>query len=153
MVTIADVVFPCVTIICPPHERDKLSRVVDDNHPWHYALPSSETEVWVPCENGLLVHVEEYAVDSKYFRLGLLQVNTWFPWCIEDEEFRYIAESEDAYWTPMAATFVDGTFIPEPTSANAVVRGRWLHMECEPEWVAESIQRWSKKPVDVSTIL
>lgn len=132
--------FPCASYIAPLHEhcQDDPTMAPD----YERVIESEDDDVWIPTENGLLVHVEAHAKDSSY--AGTYQVSLWWPWCTPTLEYLEIPDSDDAYWTIDTCRYNAQKDWIEPFKRGS---GQWIWYGCEEWWVAEFIPRIAHKTV------
>lgn len=137
-VTIGGRTFPACVLICPPDvsrpaESEPERSLGGQGGPGTANLGISHC-VYVTCENGILVEVEQYADKDSY------EIILRCPTCSP------VKSDGDVIWLPETVSLVGRTLIPEPRP-RAV--GSWYWRNCEAEWASLLIERVSKLPFEI----
>lgn len=124
--------FPACSVICPPyagHTDDPASRILFA-HRGRDELTHPDTVVAdfaVPLENGALVNITEQIGENPGIWLSI--------------DSRYCERSrdlDDPLWLPIMLHPIDKIL------CGCSKVSHWKHFDrCEPDWVAEAIQRWA----------
>ena len=133
--------FPAAIAVCPPmgpddtdSERDRMMA----GHGGPGVLGSISYEVLIPCENGVLVSVEQ---DQKLFSYKVtLHSRACHPEPWDDAEIMI----------PYFVSICDGELIANARHNRrggvTLPSGVWRWDEAEPEWIAELIDRVGRMP-------
>lgn len=129
-VTIAGRIFPAVGLICPTVDgldASPLDRLLGDTADWG---DKAEPYAFVPCENGILIELTQDAGDGTY------EVQLVAHQCVYHD-------FGGPQWTPRTME-VDGDRI---VLFNGRSKAPWLWEHAEPDWLADHIDRMSRKTV------
>ncbi len=129
--------FPTCSLLCPPFvkagevggesEGDVESRRLGGRSIF-------SMDYLVPAENGTVFSVE-YSFGSEKWSLSI-----WSPVCWLEARFSV----DDPMWLPQSLMVDTAERVLRPWLLHA---GPWDWPDAEPEWIAESIDRWSRWPV------
>lgn len=142
-VTIGGQRFPCAAAICPLHEsrptEAEQARAIatGERTPMPHTGLRPGRDLYIPTENGLIFHVEEYDSEPEPWLALAVDARA----CYEHTDF---ADGE-TMWLPQSVAMLDGTlFAYTGLASRGVKTCSWTR--AEPEWVAETIIRLSQKP-------
>ncbi len=131
--------FPAVGLVCPTHpdeNPDAKTRAMRTlGGP--YGIHHTKTEVYIPCENGLLVSVD----DGRFLKLT---VTLYVLECYESTDF-----SRHRGWLPAWVRLAGGQLKAEDfLRSRKPVPGNWFWDDADPEWTVELIDRISRFPLE-----
>lgn len=120
-VTLADRRFPACCAVCPPYGDDPSSprsRLLG-------GVARRSQQYFVPCENGVLVTVEEHDGAGGHYELGLLART-----CTLNDR-----DPDGPLWLPHFVGLLGGALV------SGVARSTWYWSGAEPDWTCELVDR------------
>jgi hypothetical protein len=136
-VVIDDRHFPAVAVICPPLEGDPDPGTDEDRMLGGHGGPgitnTVSDQVYIPCENGVFVAVEDFENQPGYVITLHSRACLQQPW------------DNSRIWIPYSVSIVDGRLVAT-SDLLSLSRAAWRWEGAEPEWTVELIDRVSRMP-------
>lgn len=123
--------YPVSDLICPPYEGDD-QLTVDERRMGDGGFYSDT--FLVPAENGAVFNVEHQCSDGRWW------LSIWSPVCS-----LFCQGTDDPMWLPTSLMVDTDRQVLRPHVFRSGYPWSWA--DADPEWIAESIDRWGRWPV------
>ena len=137
-VVIADRRFPAVAVVCPPVAGSDDPGTDQDRTLGGHGGPgvtnTVSDQVMIPCENGVLVGVEDFEDQPGYVVTLHARACQQQPW------------DDTHIWVPYFVAIAGGTLVAANNGIHDMLDAPWRWDGAEPEWTVELIDRVNRMP-------